>query len=98
MSRSCPGPTPQSPRPEVDSGLDRVLVDRGELLLTEWCTVQSVEVRVELLDRGGADDRRGDTPVANGPPQRHLCELLSAGPGDLVEPPDVPEGCVVEMA
>ena len=59
--------------------------------------VERVEVGVELLDRGGADDRGGDPPVAQRPLQRQLGELLAAGPGDLVEPAHVPQRRVVEV-
>ena len=60
--------------------------------------VERVEVGVELLHRGGADDRGGDPRVAQRPLQRQLGELLAARRGDLVEPADVPQGGLVEVA
>src|SRR5262245_59061857 len=52
------------PRPDVDPGVDRVLLDRVELPAREREVVDDGEVVVELLDARGADQHRGDPFVA----------------------------------
>ena len=83
-------------RPQVDPGLDRVLVDPGQLVVGQVGELQRVQVGVELLHRRGADDRRGHPRVAEHPLQRQLRQRLTPLVRDLVEAADPGHGLVGE--
>src|SRR4051794_40346302 len=72
-------------RPEVDVALDRVAIDRLELLGGEVQPLQGGDVLLELLDAARPQQRRGDALVAQRPGDRELRERLPARRGDLVQ-------------
>jgi hypothetical protein len=82
--------------PEVDAGVDGVLVDLAQLVVGEVQALERAERVVELGDARGADQRRGHARVAQDPGDRHLRERLAAPLGDLVERAHVLEALLGE--
>src|SRR5689334_15971800 len=76
--------------PEVDAGLDRVAVDRGQLVVREVEVVERAEAVLELRHAAGADQGRRHARVAQRPRDRHLRERLPAALCHLVERAHVP--------
>src|SRR3954453_23416985 len=65
-------------RPEVDAGVDGVLVDLAQLVVGEVELVERGDVLLELLHAARADERRRHARVAQCPRERHLGERLAA--------------------
>src|SRR3954468_12314227 len=75
--------------PEIDLRVVlRRLVDDGELGRVELGVVDGGDGVLELCDRAGADDDRGDPRVAQYPGHRELCQRLTAVVRDLVKAAD----------
>src|SRR5689334_7996363 len=77
--------------PQVDPGVDGVLVDRAQLVVGEGEVVERLRAVLDLLGTAGADQDRGDRRVAQRPRQRHLGEALPAVAGHRAERADVLE-------
>src|SRR5258705_6920079 len=75
--------------PDVDVRLGCVPVDLRELLSREVEPVESRDVRLQLLDARGADQRRGDPRIAKCPGDRKLRQRLAAPRSDLVQRSDL---------
>src|SRR5690349_6892739 len=84
------------PLPDVDPGVDRVLLDLRELVVVEVQAVERADVVLELRDAARADQRRGHARVAQRPRQGQLGQRLSAPLRDLVQRPDALEVLVAE--
>ena len=69
--------------PDVDVALGRVAVDLRQLVVAEVESLERPQVRVELLDARGTDERGGHPGVAQRPRERHRGQRLATPRGDL---------------